>query len=105
MGIRVQKEIEVETMMTNAESAAKWLKAIANPYRLMILCRLLDNELSVTALNETVSLSQSALSQHLAVLRAENLVATRKSSQTVYYRLKNAEVADIISILYRRYCA
>lgn len=91
-------------MVTNAQSAAKWLKAIANPYRLMILCQLLDNELSVTQLNENVPLSQSALSQHLAVLRAEDLVATRKSSQIVYYTLKNEQVTEVISILYKRYC-
>ncbi len=99
------KEIDVEAMVTNAQSAAKWLKAIANPYRLMILCQLLDNELSVTQLNETVPLSQSALSQHLAVLRAEELVATRKCSQVVYYTLKNEQVTEIISILHKRYCA
>ncbi|PKG58637.1 transcriptional regulator [Shewanella sp. Choline-02u-19] len=101
----MQKEIDVSAMVTNAESAAKWLKAIANPYRLMILCLLLDKELSVTELNATVPLSQSALSQHLAVLRSEDLVATRKSSQVVFYTLKNKEVTEVISILYRKYCA
>ncbi|ABO21897.1 metalloregulator ArsR/SmtB family transcription factor [Shewanella loihica] len=100
----MQKDIDVDAMVTNAQSAAKWLKAIANPYRLMILCQLLDNELSVTQLNENVPLSQSALSQHLAVLRAEDLVATRKSSQIVYYTLKNEQVTEVISILYKRYC-
>jgi DNA-binding transcriptional ArsR family regulator len=72
---------------------------------LMVLCLLLDNELSVTELNETVPLSQSALSQHLAVLRSEDLVDTRKSAQIVYYRLKNEQVTEIISILHKRYCA
>lgn len=101
----MQKEIDVNAMVTNAESAAKWLKAIANPYRLMILCLLLDKELSVTELNETVPLSQSALSQHLAVLRSEDLVATRKSSQVVFYTLKNEQVTEVISILHKKYCA
>ncbi|MCK8046827.1 MULTISPECIES: ArsR/SmtB family transcription factor [Shewanella] len=101
----MQKEIDASAMVTNAESAAKWLKAIANPYRLMILCLLLDKELSVTELNKTVPLSQSALSQHLAVLRSEDLVATRKSSQVVYYTLKNEQVTEVISILHRKYCA
>ncbi|ACJ26898.1 MULTISPECIES: ArsR/SmtB family transcription factor [Shewanella] len=101
----MQKEIDVSAMVTNAESAAKWLKAIANPYRLMILCLLLDKELSVTELNETVPLSQSALSQHLAVLRSEDLVATRKSSQVVFYTLKNEQVTEVISILHKKYCA
>jgi len=101
----MQQEIDVTTMLDNAETAAKWLKAIANPYRLMILCLLLDKELSVTELNETVPLRQSALSQHLAVLRAEDLVNTRKSSQVVFYTLKNEQVTEVISILHRRYCA
>ncbi|BCV34691.1 MULTISPECIES: ArsR/SmtB family transcription factor [Shewanella] len=101
----MQKDIDIAAMLSNAENAAKWLKAIANPYRLMILCLLLDQELSVTQLNETVPLSQSALSQHLAVLRAEDLVATRKSSQVVYYSLKNQQVTEVISILHRKYCA
>ncbi|MGL5490487.1 MAG: ArsR/SmtB family transcription factor, partial [Shewanella sp.] len=60
---------------------------------------------SVTELNSTVPLSQSALSQHLAVLRAEDLVDTRKSSQIVYYKLKNEQVTQVISILHSRYCA
>ncbi|QSX30130.1 MULTISPECIES: ArsR/SmtB family transcription factor [Shewanella] len=97
--------IDVNAMVNNAETAAKWLKAIANPYRLMILCLLLDNEMSVTELNAKVPLSQSALSQHLAVLRAEDLVDTRKSSQIVYYKLKDAQVTEIISILHLRYCS
>ncbi|QLE83630.1 MULTISPECIES: ArsR/SmtB family transcription factor [Shewanella] len=101
----MQKEIDVNEMVTNAQSAAKWLKAIANPYRLMILCQLLDNELSVTELNASIPLSQSALSQHLAVLRAEDLVSTRKSSQVVFYTLKNEQVTEVISILYEKYCA
>ncbi|GGI89521.1 transcriptional regulator [Shewanella hanedai] len=101
----MQKEIDVDAMVSNAESAAKWLKAIANPYRLMILCLLLENEYSVTELNETIPLSQSALSQHLAVLRAQDLVSTRKSSQVVFYKLKNEQVTEIISILHKQYCA
>lgn len=101
----MQKEIDVDAMVSNAESAAKWLKAIANPYRLMILCLLLENEYSVTELNETIPLSQSALSQHLAVLRAQDLVSTRKSSQIVFYKLKNEQVTEIISILHKQYCA
>ena len=101
----MQKEIDVDAMVSNAENAAKWLKAIANPYRLMILCLLLENEYSVTELNETVPLSQSALSQHLAVLRSQDLVSTRKSSQIVFYKLKNEQVTEVISILHKQYCA
>ncbi|BAJ00029.1 transcriptional regulator, ArsR family [Shewanella violacea DSS12] len=105
MSTDMQKDIDVDAMVTNAENAAKWLKAIANPNRLMILCLLLDNELSVTQLNDTVPLSQSALSQHLAVLRTQDLVSTRKSSQMVYYTLKNSQVTEIISIMHKQFCA
>ncbi|SQH74587.1 Transcriptional activator HlyU [Shewanella benthica] len=101
----MQNNIDVNAMVTNAENAAKWLKAIANPNRLMILCLLLDNELSVTQLNQTIPLSQSALSQHLAVLRTQDLVSTRKSSQVVYYSLKNEQVTEIISIMHKQFCA
>lgn len=101
----MQKDIDIDAMVTNAENAAKWLKAIANPNRLMILCLLLDNEYSVTQLNETVPLSQSALSQHLAVLRTQELVQTRKSSQVVYYSLKNEQVKEVISIMHKQFCA
>ncbi|WP_025823006.1 ArsR/SmtB family transcription factor [Shewanella marina] len=99
----MQTKINIGTLLPHAEGAAKWLKAIANPYRLMILCLLHDSELSVTELNESVPLSQSALSQHLAVLRAEDLVSTRKCSQVVYYKLKNQQVTDVISVLQQRY--
>lgn len=98
------EDIDIEAMLSNAEHAAKWLKAIANPYRLMILCLLLDNEYSVTKLNETIPLSQSALSQHLAILRTQDLVSTRKSSQVVFYKLKNREVTEIISIMHKQFC-
>ncbi|MDF0535363.1 winged helix-turn-helix transcriptional regulator [Shewanella yunxiaonensis] len=99
------EDINIDAMLSNAEIAAKWLKAVANPYRLMILCLLLDKELSVTEINEAVPLSQSALSQHLAVLRSEDLVDTRKSSQIVYYSLKNQQVTEVISILHRKFCS
>ncbi|MGL4475625.1 MAG: ArsR/SmtB family transcription factor [Shewanella sp.] len=101
----MEKVIDKTAMVNNAEQAAKWLKAIANPYRLMILCQLLDNEYCVNEMNEHIPLSQSALSQHLAVLRKEQLVDCRKSSQVVYYRLKNDKVREVIAIMYKQFCS
>ncbi|MFC4655139.1 MULTISPECIES: ArsR/SmtB family transcription factor [Rheinheimera] len=75
------------------------LKAVANERRLLILCYLLENELSVTEMNEKLGLSQSALSQHLAVLRRQKLVKTRKDAQTVYYRLHSTEAQALIGLL------
>lgn len=71
----------MQEMITQSSQAAVFLKALSNENRLLILCHLLEGEMSVTALNEKLPLSQSALSQHLAVLRKDNLVATRRESQ------------------------
>lgn len=89
----------------HAEAAAGLLKALANEQRLMILCNLLDGPLSVGELNERVELSQSALSQHLAVLREAGIVTTERESQTVRYSLPAGPATRIIGILYKEYCA
>ncbi len=95
---------DLEVMQSNASEAARLLKVLANPNRLMIVCMLLETELSVGQLNQKLPLSQSALSQHLAVLREEGLVATRKEAQVVYYRLAKPEVRKILAVLYEFYC-
>ncbi|WP_084644024.1 MULTISPECIES: ArsR/SmtB family transcription factor [Ferrimonas] len=96
--------IDLENMTTNAQEASKLLKTIANPHRLMLLCLIGKQELTVGELNEQVPLSQSALSQHLAVLRNEGLVKTRKEAQLVWYSLDSKEVEAIINLLYDLYC-
>jgi DNA-binding transcriptional ArsR family regulator len=85
--------------------AAALLKALANDQRLLVLCSLLDGELSVGGLNERVTLSQSALSQHLAVLRTAGLVSTRRESQTIYYSLVPGPAMKIMEVLYEAFCA
>lgn len=89
---------------THARSAAGLLKAMANPHRLQILCALADGELSVGALNARIRLSQSALSQHLALLRDDGLVATRRDAQTIFYSLRAGPALDVIRVLYGHYC-
>jgi len=91
-------------MQTNACAAAAFLKILANDWRLMILCELLKGERSVGELEEIVSLSQSALSQHLARLRRSHLVKTRRESQTIYYSIADPGVTKIIGALYDLYC-
>ncbi|WP_233998397.1 MULTISPECIES: ArsR/SmtB family transcription factor [unclassified Pseudoalteromonas] len=91
-------------MADNAEQAQALLKLLANKNRLMILCCLQQGELSVSQLNESVPLSQSALSQHLAVLRQEHIVSTRRESQTIYYRLCNDQVRAVLNTLYTLFC-
>jgi len=94
----------VNDMRAHAGDAALLLKALANDNRLMILCVLAESEASVSQLNERVALSQSALSQHLALLRRDGLVSTRRSSQTIFYSLKQGPVMQIIELLHDIYC-
>ena len=91
-------------MADHAGAAARLLKALANEHRLMILCVLSEGELSVGALNERVPLSQSALSQHLAVLREDGLVSTRREAQTIYYGAAAGAALDVIRVLHDHYC-
>lgn len=91
-------------MRGRASEAARLLKAAANESRLMVLCALADGERSVGEINAVVDLSQSALSQHLAVLRREGLVETRRESQSIYYSIASPEAAGLIRYLYRTYC-
>lgn len=93
-----------EDMLAHAREAANLLKAMANEHRLLILCTLLEGELCVGDLNARVSLSQSALSQHLANLREAGLVRTRKESQTVYYSVNGCAAAQILTVLQSIYC-
>lgn len=95
---------DADTMAEHAGEAARFLRAIANDSRLMVLCRLAEGEQSVGQLQARVPLSQSALSQHLAVLRREGLVATRRESQNVHYRLADARVRGLIPVLYDLFC-
>ncbi|WP_026971667.1 ArsR/SmtB family transcription factor [Aliagarivorans marinus] len=96
--------MDIEQMQSNAGDALKLLKALANESRLFILCHLVEGELTVSQLNERVPLSQSALSQHLAWLRKDNLVTTRKQAQTIYYSLASDEAKAVLETLHGLYC-
>ena len=89
----------------NAEQAVTLLKAVANDSRLLVLCHLVvEGELSVSQLQERVGLGQSALSQHLAKLRDESLVATRKEAQTVFYHVCDPKAARLLNVLHEIFC-
>ena len=96
--------IELSSMEENAKSASNLLKALSNESRLMIMCLLSQGEMSVSEINEHVDLSQSALSQHLAKLRNDDLVTTRRESQVIYYSLKGGAASEIIKTLHSIYC-
>ena len=88
----------------HARSAASLLKALANEPRLMILCHLTEGELSVGDLNERLRLSQSALSQLLAVLREQGIVDTRREAQVIRYSLQPGAAAQVVNLLHDLYC-
>jgi len=94
-----------DALEARAAEVADTLRALANERRLMILCKLVEwGEASVNALAQAVGLSQSALSQHLAKMRAEGLVAYRRESQTVWYRIADARIEHLFAALHRLYC-
>ncbi len=91
-------------MELHALAAAELLKALANEQRLMILCNLVEGPLSVSQLNERIELSQSALSQHLAVLREAGVVRTERESQSVRYSLPAGVVTRLLEVLHAEFC-
>ena len=93
-----------DLMQAHAADAAQLLKALGNEQRLMILCHLLDGPLSVGELNQRLTLSQSALSQHLALLRELALVSTRREAQTIYYSLPDGPVVRVMALMQEIYC-
>ncbi len=95
----------MEDMMTHSGSASALLKLISNQQRLLILCLLHEQEMSVSELNNTLSqLSQSALSQHLAQLRKADLVKVRRDAQTIFYSLTDSKAVSIIHLLHELFC-
>jgi ArsR family transcriptional regulator len=95
-----------DALQRQATQVAGVLRAIANERRLMILCKLVEwGEASVTALADAVGLSQSALSQHLAKMRAEGLIAFRRDGQTLWYRIADRRIEELFATLHRLFCA
>ncbi|WP_349262452.1 metalloregulator ArsR/SmtB family transcription factor [Geminicoccus sp.] len=92
-------------LQEKAAEAARMLRLLANENRLLLLCHLAGaGEMTVGALAETIGLSQPALSQHLAKLREDGLVETRKESQAVFYRLADPKAARLLEVLRDLYC-
>ena len=96
---------DMQELAGKAEEAEAFLKTIANAQRLMILCELLNGEACVTDLQNAVGASQSSMSQHLARLRKDALVKTRRESQTIYYSLADERAQRMIALLHELFCA
>ena len=102
--LAIAKKVDIETLEENAARAAALLKSMGSKWRLLVLCHLVKGEKTVGTLEDLIGLSQSALSQHLAVLRREELVRTRRDAQQIYYSLNGREVASILTVLHKLYC-
>jgi ArsR family transcriptional regulator, virulence genes transcriptional regulator len=96
--------MDLEQLRESAQHASRLLKSLANERRLLVLCHLSQGEKSVGELERLVDISQSALSQHLARLRRENLVETRRDAQTIYYSVCSPEALMVLETLYGIFC-
>lgn len=96
--------MNIQELQSNAAEAADLMKVLSNSHRLLILCELNGGERSVSGLEAVVGLSQSALSQHLAKLRENGIVKTRREAQTIYYALADERVVHIIAVLHDVFC-
>ncbi|MGA3301848.1 MAG: metalloregulator ArsR/SmtB family transcription factor [Methylovirgula sp.] len=92
-------------MSEKAESAAELLKSLANRHRLLIVCQLIEGERSVGELAEFLGIRDSTVSQHLALLRKDGLVVTRREGQTIFYSIGSAPARAVLETLYGIYCA
>lgn len=99
-----QDSTEMQELHDMASHAVELLKAMANEWRLMILCQLAEGEKTVSELQETLGLSQSALSQHLAILRRERIVRSRKHAQSVSYSLSGDDASKVMETLHEVFC-
>jgi ArsR family transcriptional regulator len=101
----VKNMMKAEAFGKRVDAAAAFLRSIASQHRLMILCTLIDGERSAGDLAEQLGLIPSNLSQHLAKLRREQLVAARREGTVIYYRLNSDRVEPMLRQLYRMFCA
>jgi len=98
-------KIKTDLMNEAADSACELLKALANRHRLLIVCQLIDGERSVGDLAEALDIRDSTVSQHLALLRKDGLVHTRREGQTIWYSIATGPARELLETLYRFYCS
>lgn len=98
-------KIQTARMLAASDEATALLKALANCRRLVIVCQLLDKERSVGELAELMKTRDSTVSQHLALLRKDGVVAARRDAQTIWYSIASEAAREIVGALYRAYCA
>ncbi len=93
-----------DDIKNNADGAAKFLRSLANPNRLMILCLLAQGRLSVGEIEDALPLSQSALSQHLIKMKKDGILTSERDGVKIIYRLTHPLAKDVMQLLYKEYC-
>lgn len=101
---KIPSSLNVDDIASHADEAALLLKSLAHPARLLVLCRLVEGEATVGEMQSLGTLSMSALSQHLAVLREAGLVETRREAQTIYYSLRDSPALGVMKALHDAFC-
>lgn len=102
--IFIAMKIDPEAMKAGADLASELLKSLSNRYRLLILCRLADGEHSVGQLADFLGIRDSTVSQHLALLRRDKIIAARRDGQTIWYRIESQPARDVVNTLYQAFC-
>ena len=97
--------VNLDMLKSSAGDATRYLKALANQNRLLILCNLIDGEKSVGELERVIGLRQPTLSQQLARLRSGNLVSTRRDAKSIYYSIADDDIRTVLQVLYGKFCA
>ena len=95
---------DIDLLKNSAADATRYLKALANQNRLLILCHLIDGEKSVGELERAIGLRQPTLSQQLARLRSGNLVRTRRDAKSIYYSIADGDIRSVLLVLYGKFC-
>jgi ArsR family transcriptional regulator len=98
-------QVDPKRMAIAAGKACELMKPLGHRDRLMVLCHLSSGEKSVGELAGLLEIPQSPLSQHLARMRKESLVKTRREAQTIYYSIASEEAARIVGLMHELYCA
>jgi len=96
--------LNVNEMRKNAESSAAFLKLLANPTRLLVLCNLIEGERCVGDLEKDLDISQSALSQHLSKMRDEGIVKANRQGQHIFYSISDSNAIEVLNVLYDLFC-
>lgn len=97
-------KINPKEMQVAADGASGMLKALANRHRLMIVCQLIDGERSVGELADALGVRDSTMSQHLALLRKDGILGTRREGQTIFYSIESPAARAILEVLYGEFC-